>query len=101
MAGNLNILLELTKIPTIPLRTAGLFEQITSWFFEPSKQTAYFRINYTLSAPCMAKRVFTGFREKKVVALVSSWCMKQKCATSNVLFSTETTRIAALQRKLL
>lgn len=101
MAGNLNILLELTKIH-IPLRTAGLFEQISSWFFKPSKQTAYFRINYTLSALCMAKRVFTGFREKKVVALVSSWCMKQKCATiSNVFSSTETTRIAALQRKLL
>lgn len=100
MAGNLNILLELTKIH-IPLRTAGLFEQISSWFFKLSKQTAYFRINYTLSALCMAKRVFTGFREKKVVALVSSWCMKQKCATSNVLSSTETTRIAALQRKLL
>lgn len=64
MAGNLNILLELTKIH-IPLRTAGLFEQISSRFFEPSKQTAYFKINYTLSALCMAKRVFTGFRGKK------------------------------------
>lgn len=63
-AGNLNILLEWTKIH-IPLRIAGWFEQISSQFFEPSTQTAYFRINYTLSALCMAKRIFTGFRGKK------------------------------------